>query len=601
MNKKILTTFLVLIMIIAGLGVINAEVKNPETFTYLTTGNQDTLDPHFSYDTASNEIIYQVYENLIAYDGESVDEFKPLLAKRVPTKENGLISEDGTEYTFELREGIEFSNGNDLTPEDVKYSFMRAMVFDRTGGPSWTVLKPLVDVKSLSELTNELVGIKKPGDLTTEQSKKVYEKLDKNISINGHKITFHLVKPYPPFLNIIAKGMTSTSILDKEWSVKQGAWDGKAETIGEYHDPLKEDDPLYDVMMGTGPFILEEWENGEHVILKRNDNYWREPANFETAIIRTVDEFSTRRLLLKRGDADMIYVSPSHISQFKKNEDVTVNADFPVLQNTVGIMNWEINTKGNEYIGSGKLDGEGIPADFFSDKNIRKAFSYAFNYESFIDKVARGHGSQSRGPIPSPLLGFDKDSKVYSLNLEKAEEHFKKAFDGKVWEKGFELTVLYNSGNGIRKTAADMVKTYVEKINSKFKVNTRGIQWSTYINELQQGRLPMNFIGWAGQFADPHTFVVPYMTSDGTFGRLMGENYQDWAKENTDSLVKEGINTVNRDKREEIYKEIQKKAIENATVLWIYQPTGINVRRSSIKGWYSNPTRSVIDIYPLDK
>ncbi|MGM0410190.1 MAG: ABC transporter substrate-binding protein, partial [Bacillota bacterium] len=387
MNKKIITLIMIGVFLIVGGSTINAEVENPETFTYVTTGNQDTLDPHYSYDTSSNEIIYQVYENLIAYDGESVDEFKPLLVKEVPSKDNGLINEEGTEYTFELKEDIEFSNGNDLTPEDVKYSFMRAMVFDRTGGPSWTVLKPLLDYKSLSGLTEDMFGKEDPKKLNSEESAAVYEKMDESISIDGNKITFKLAKPYPPFLNIVAHGMTITSIIDKEWSIEQGAWDGKAETIAEYHDPSKEEDPLFDVMMGTGPFTLEEWDNGQKVILKRNENYWREAANFETAIIRSIDEFSTRQLMIDEGDADMIYVPPAQVSQFEDREDIKVNTDIPALENTVGVMNWEINTDGNDYIGSGKLDGKGIPDDFFADKNIRKAFSYAFNYKAFIDEV----------------------------------------------------------------------------------------------------------------------------------------------------------------------------------------------------------------------
>ncbi len=601
MSKKVIALTLILFLGFAGVNLVaEVQAEDSDTFNFVTIGNQDTMDPHYSYDTSSGEVIFQVYENLIAYKGESVREFEPLLAKEVPSQDNGLISEDGMEYTFELREGIKFSNGNELTPEDVKYSFIRGMIFDRTGGPVWMLYEPLLDMGSLSDLTQEVVGVEDPNDLTAEESAQVYDKLDETISIEGNKITFHLAKPYPPFLNIVAQGASWASILDKEWSIEQGAWDGSPETIADYHDPEKEDDPLYDKMMGTGPFILQEWENNEHVILNRNDDYWREPANFETAIIRSIDEFSTRKLMLERGDADMIYVPPAQVSQFEGREEIAVDTGIPALQSTVGVMTWEIDTSGNDYVGSGELDGNGIPADFFSDRDVRKGFSYCFNYKAFIDEAADGHGQQGRGPIPEPLLGFNEDSEVYELNLDKAEEHFQQAFDGELWREGFEVTILYNTGNDTRKIAADMIKTYVEQINPKFNVKVRGVQWATFLDELEQERIPLAFIGWLADFPDPHNFVDPYMASGGNYGQDMGEAYREWARENADPLIKEGINTTDPDERLGIYEELQQLAVEEATMLWLYQPTGINVRRASVEGWYPNAMRPGIDFYSLD-
>ncbi|MFW6230169.1 MAG: hypothetical protein ACOC4L_04225 [Halanaerobium sp.] len=73
MQKKIVV-LLTLVLIFSVFSIVGAqeEVKEPNTFTFVTSGDQSTLDPHFSYDTASSEVIYQVYETLIDYDGESV-------------------------------------------------------------------------------------------------------------------------------------------------------------------------------------------------------------------------------------------------------------------------------------------------------------------------------------------------------------------------------------------------------------------------------------------------------------------------------------------------------------------------------------------------
>ena len=111
-------------MVMLIIAVVNAqeEVENPERMVYAAIGGPETMDPHWSYDSASGEIIFQVYDNLIAYDGESLSEFVPMLSTEVPSAENGMISEDGLTYTFPIRKEVKFHNDAELTPEDVEYS-----------------------------------------------------------------------------------------------------------------------------------------------------------------------------------------------------------------------------------------------------------------------------------------------------------------------------------------------------------------------------------------------------------------------------------------------------------------------------------------------
>ncbi|MFP4198548.1 MAG: ABC transporter substrate-binding protein, partial [Halanaerobium sp.] len=245
---------------------------------------------------------------------------------------------------------------------------------------------------------------------------------------------------------------------------------------------------------------------------------------------------------------------------------------------------------------------EGIPSDFFADEDVRKAFSYAFNYDAFIEEVRRGEAIRLRGPIVDPLLGYDEDSDVYSHDLEKAEEHFREAFDGELWEEGFTMELVYNSGNDDRKVAGDILKSYIEQINPKFDLNVRGVQWSSYLDDSVQGLIPAPFGGWLADFPDPHNFVQPFLDSSGYYAGRRGEAYQEWAEEvGIDDLIDEGISTNDEEKREEIYKELQQMSIDHAIDLWIDQPTGSNTRRTWVKGWYPNAMRPGIDFYSLDK
>ncbi|MDK2945517.1 MAG: peptide/nickel transport system substrate-binding protein, partial [Geotoga sp.] len=108
--KKIL----VVLFVLSALVFSFAAIPNPDTIIKREIGEPETLDPAYAYDTASGEVIFNIAENLVAYDGEALNKFVPMLSTVVPTVENGYLSEDGLTYTFVIREGVKFHNGNDL-------------------------------------------------------------------------------------------------------------------------------------------------------------------------------------------------------------------------------------------------------------------------------------------------------------------------------------------------------------------------------------------------------------------------------------------------------------------------------------------------------
>ena len=84
---------------------------------------------------------------------------------------------------------------------------------------------------------------------------------------------FHLAGPYPPFLSILARNNGVSAILDREWCIEVGDWDGQPTSIAKYYDPTEGADPLYYKMNGTGPYMLTEWVNGERTVLTAFENY----------------------------------------------------------------------------------------------------------------------------------------------------------------------------------------------------------------------------------------------------------------------------------------------------------------------------------------
>ena len=108
--------------------VVGMNAPDPTTLVEMTFGDIDTLDPALAYDTASADPLIHIYETLIWYDFRDGTSYVPALATEVPSIENGGISADGKTYTFNIREGVTFHEGQTLEPSDVAYSFQRGLL-----------------------------------------------------------------------------------------------------------------------------------------------------------------------------------------------------------------------------------------------------------------------------------------------------------------------------------------------------------------------------------------------------------------------------------------------------------------------------------------
>jgi len=389
---------------------------------------------------------------------------------------------------------------------------------------------------------------------------------------------------------------TWSSILDKEWCIEQGDWPGWKDYVQwvKYNNP--ETPPLQEKMMGTGPFKLDRWEHGVEVVLTRNDNYWREPAKIKTAIIKKVDEWSTRKLMFLAGDVDIVYVPRAHIKELEGVPNIRVYKDLPSLVLSPGMFFTFDIASDSPYIGSGELDGNGIPTDFFSDVNVRKAFAYSFDYDRFLEEALLGEAVRPANPIIEGLPFYWEDAPKYEYNLTLAEEYFKKAWGGEVWEKGFSLTITYNVGNLERKTACEILKYNIESLNPKFKIYIRAVEWPTFLRDMVKSRLPIFLIGWLADYPDPHNFVHPFMHSKGTFAA-----WQHYSNPEVDELIEEGIETVNATKRAEIYHKLAILYFEDVPSVPLAQPVDRHYERDWVKGWYYNPIYPGVYFYPLSK
>jgi peptide/nickel transport system substrate-binding protein len=599
---------------------VSFSKDDTSTFVETTFGEPGSLDMAWNYETAGNTIIMNVYDTLIFYDRQFGGKFIPQLATE------WTLSDDGMTYTFTIREGVKFHEGQDLTASDVEYSFERAILQGGGWSPMWLLVEPFFGVgyHDVAELVDPDLVDDKEGLLAAdaEAVKAVCDQLDAAIVSDNDAgtVTMTLATPWGPFLPTIAAGWAG--ITDEDWAMEQGAWDGDCANWVNFYGVDDETAPLAKVMNGTGPFKFDHWTPGEEIVLLRNDDYWRTepgweggpsgPAAIERVVKKYVDEWGTRFAMFQAGDTDFIAVPRQNVSQvdplvgercdyngetFDFDCAPTENPEAPFrlfighpgVSRTDAMLTWNINDEGgNPLLGSAELDGNGIPPDFFMDLDARLAFQYCFDWDAYIDEALVGEAVQNVGVLIPGMIGYDPNGSKYSFDLEKCQEHIEKAWEGAVAENGFRIQVAFNTGNLGRQTYAQILQSGFQQVDSKYAIEIIGLPWPSFLNFYRASRLPVTVSGWLEDLHDPHNWAQPFCI--GTYAAR--QKLPDDVKARYKELVDAGVAETDDAKRAEIYMELQEYDYSLASAIRGAVATGRHYEQRWVEGWYYNP------IYP---
>lgn len=595
------------------------EFKSPDptTLNVVTISEGiDSLDPALNYESDGDAIILNVYDQLVTYAGPKATEFVPSLAT------DWTVSDDGKTYTFTIRKGVKFHNGADLTAEDVAYSLQRGVLQGNTASPQWLFTEPFFgvgtfDVAELVDPTGaldddpEALKAADPAALVA-----ACERVTNAIQYDeaAGTVTFNLALPWGPFLPTLAQSWGS--ILDKDWAIENGTWDGDCATWQNYYGVTSETTPLRDKVNGTGAYKLESWTPGEQKVLVRNANWWRTEPTFpggptQPTIDRIVDkgvsEWGTRYAMLQAGDADIAAVPGESFAQvdpmvgewceynaetdgfdceIKSDQPLRLFKGMPSATRTDAFFTFNINAEGgNNYIGSGQLDGNGIPPDFFSDIHVRKAFNYCFDWDAYINDALNGEAVQVSGFLIPGMIGYDPNGPKYTHDPDKCAAELQQAWDGQVWEKGFRMQIAYNTGNVTRQTVAQILQANFADIDPKFQVEIIGLPWPSFLAAQRASKLPIFISGWIEDLHDPHNWAQPFLV--GTYAsrqKMPQDMYDEFL-----ALVNAGVSETDNDKRAEIYQQATAKDYEYAPAIRLAVATGRHYQQRWVGGYYYNP------------
>ena len=360
-------------------------------------GDPPTLDPHLSGDATSAEYVVEIFSGLVTFDRDL--SIVPDLAERWE------VSEDGTVYTFFLREDARFHNGKPVRAQDFKWSIERACDFRTRSTTADTYLGDIIGCREkLRGNVDEVEGVQVIDDQTLEIT------IDRPLVYLLSKLT------YP-----------TAYVLDQE-NVERG---GRTWT---------------DKPNGTGPFKLTEFRFGELIVLERNDDYYREPKP-QMERIDFVLSGGSRMVMYEQGELDLTAVGLNDIER---------------VTDPTNPLNEELNTvesMGIFYIG---LNNNQPP---FDDVKVRQAFNHALDRQRIIDVVYKETVPVAWGVVPPSMPNYENpDLKPLEYDLEKAQELIAESKYGDVSEFPDITFHVLGAGGATGRIIEAIVASYEENL-----------------------------------------------------------------------------------------------------------------------------------------
>ncbi len=600
--------------------------KDPTVFNFQTFGEPDTLDPATDYETSGGTILFNTMEGLIWYDKMDPTKFAPVLADKIP--DPVPTSSGGVQYVWHLIPNVKFANGDPLTAEDVAFSFQRTMLVGNPDTAAWILdnafftnpdTKAAVsDITELIKPDGSLAGapdeLKKQPAAKLEATCKTVQDAVQFDNASG-TITMTLDKPWGPFLASLAGGNWAYA-QDKKWVAAQGDWDGDCKTWQNFYGIASENQKLHDKVMGTGPYQLDHWTPKQEIVLTANPNYHGTAPSIKRFVWTEVAEFGTRFAALQAGDADQIDLG-STADRVQMDTLVSETCDYAnggacqpykdangntnpngVLRRYMGIpqatrtdlfFDFKVDPT-SQFIGSGKLDGAGIPPDFFSDLNVRQGFNYCFDFDTYIKDVFLGEGIASKALTLPGMPGYD-GSQWYTYDADKCKAAFQastlKSADGKsLMDTGFYMQMAYNAGNTARQTIAQIMAAGLQQASGNFLVAPVAVPWPTFLRGNRSHLFGVSIVGWLEDYHDPHDWYVPYVSKGGTYAFRNGlpdemtTKYQD--------LINKGVQETDPAKRAPIYQQLNGDIYADAPLIVLPISTARFYQQLYTQGWYGS-------------
>ncbi len=310
---------------------------------------------------------------------------------------------------------------------------------------------------------------------------------------------------------------------------------------------------------GSGPYKLERWDKGQQLVLVPNSYYSGPKPAFKRVTVKIIGESSSRRLQLSRGDLDIADSLPiDQLAALKQENKVAVN-EYPSLRVTYLYLN---NAKGA-----------------LSNVDLRRAVSYAVDYQGMVKGILGGNAKQMRGPIPDGMWGYDPTAMQYSTDMTKA-----KADLAKVKPQPGTLDLLYSDSDPNWEPIALSVQASLATLGVKVKLEK--LANATMRDRIGQGDYDISIGNWSPDFADPYMFMNYWFESD---KKGLPGNRSFYSNPQVDDLLKKAVSVTDQKQRTDYYQQAQKMVIDQAAYVYLFQKNYQVAMNKDVKGFVFNP------------
>ena len=426
-----------------------AEVKGVDVDTtgYLVAAlNADIQTADVQKTSKDYEVPFNIFDRLVdvevGTDGNS--KIVPSLA------ESWEISDDGLEYTFHLRQGVKFHNGNDFTAEDVAYTFHRMLTVE--GGVNTEFID---QIKGADELlageTDTLEGVEVVDDYTI-------------------KVT--LKEPFAGFLASISS--PGVSIYDSEATEAAGDQFGM--------DPA--------MTVGTGPFEFSSWSFNNQLVLTRNEDYWKGASGLPGVVIKIIPDTETQSMMFESGELDILDLDYAADSVDRFTETYP---DQIVQGPRVGIVYFTMN----------------FNKEPFQDVRVRKAVQMSIDRQAILDALYGGRGQVEQGIFPHGLIGFNPVQEEIKYDPEAAKALLAEAG----YADGFDMEIAADSSASDTMTMAlEIVSDQLAEVGIRAEI--KNYDESTWLETRKSGELGSFMSTWSADYNDPDNFIYTFFGNE---------------------------------------------------------------------------------------
>ena len=564
--------------------------NNPCEMTDMTIGEADTHDPADAYDSASGDVISNVYDTLYRYEGDG--DGGSIIVPRLATGHS--VSADGLTYTFDLRDDVYFSNGDHMTSTDAVYSWCRVIGMGApSSGVNW-ILTQSFDCNDADGNHDDWGG----------------ERLN---VIDDYSFSVEIYDPSAAFVATIAYTVGSvinSALCEANRVIVED--DVNTTDVDESSDDFcHEFMDEAQVGAGTNAYMVSQWARGTRLVMEPNWMYWEESDfNLNRVVVDLVEETQTRVLALQDGEVDRAYIPSAQKTEFCNNMEDLPNANGKdgfrcTYRQTYSVVNVPYNFKPKADMADGEADyiknhdcnDNGTnDCNVLSISEVRQALSYTLDYDTIHTEAYKGELIPIYGPIPTGFPYDDTQYEVFTYDLAYAETilddaGFIRQYDcasltlteaptvvAEADRDGDEcrlpnlLRILTNTGNDQRIAVAQLWGPALESIGI---ANDNADQpWATVIDNYIYGKWDLWVIGWGPDYLDPDNYWSPFAGS----ADIGGDAYHGYFENDAlDEILLNARKEQDSDAREDLYADAYDLWVTSPTMALLGQYAGVGV------------------------